>query len=129
LGWVGPGSKAEGRAAWPDGADGATRGLAFVKAEIVEDDYVSCFERGDGFIFDIGQKTRPVDWTAKTARRVDAVAAQGGPRRSGSSNGRTGFLRLIAGPRAQAPKPRSEAMSVLVQVSSMKTGRFGSILA
>jgi len=62
----------------PCGADGATDGRAFVASEIVHDDDVAWVEGGHEDLLDIGGEAAPVDRAVDDARRVDAVAAQGG---------------------------------------------------
>jgi hypothetical protein len=62
------------------GAGGPDRGadrLAFVAAQIVENDNVPWLEGGDEDLVDIGGEAGSVDRPVEDAGRVDAVAAQG----------------------------------------------------
>jgi hypothetical protein len=62
------------------GAGGPDRGadrLAFVAAQIVENDDVPWLEGGDEDLVDIGGEAGSVDRPVEDAGRVDAVAAQG----------------------------------------------------
>jgi len=58
-----------------NGSKRAADSFCFVAAEIVDDDNVTGFERGQKELFDIGAKAVAVDWSVDHARRVDAVAA------------------------------------------------------
>ncbi len=56
-----------------DVADRLPHGLAFVRAEIVEDHDIAGLERRDEELFDIGAKALAVDGAVEQAGRVDAV--------------------------------------------------------
>ena len=60
------------------GPDRLANGLAFVRAEIVEDHDIAGLQRRDEKLFDIGAKALAVDGAVEQAGRVDAVAAPGG---------------------------------------------------
>jgi hypothetical protein len=54
---------------------GATR-LSFVRSEIVEDDNVVAFERGNQELLDIREKQFAIDGAVEQTRRFDPIAAQ-----------------------------------------------------
>ena len=61
-----------------DSPDRGADGLAFVAAEIVENDYIAWFQRRDENLFDIEQERLAVDRTIDDPRRIDPVVTQGG---------------------------------------------------
>ena len=99
--------------------------LSFVGFEIVEDDDVSRLQSRHEELIDIGAETLAVDGSVKQAGRVDAVVAQGGEERRGLPLALAETLSARRSP--FGAQPRSLVMLVLVQVSSMKTRRRGSM--
>ena len=79
---------------------------------------------GSEDLLDIGPKAFAVDRTVEKPRRLDAVVTQSGEEGHGFQ-WPCGTLAVSLVPRGA--QPRSGAMLVLVQVSSMKTRRSGSI--
>ncbi len=61
-----------------DGPDGGSGGLAFVRAEVVEDDDVAFGQRGSENLRDVCCENICVDRPVDHPRGVDAVVAQGG---------------------------------------------------
>lgn len=57
-------------------SDGLSGGLAFVAAEIVENDDVPFGERWDEDVLDIEREQLAVDWTIDNEGRIDAIGAQ-----------------------------------------------------
>jgi hypothetical protein len=94
-----------------------------VGAEVVHDDDVARLQHRDELLLDIGAEALAVDRSVEDTRSDEAVAAQ----RAEEGQGAPVAMR---GEAAQAfalrPQPRSGAMLVLIQVSSMKTKRRGS---
>ena len=76
-------------------------------------------------LIDIGAETLAVDGSVKQAGRVDAVVAQGGEERRGPPLALRDLVDEALSP--FGAQPRSLVMLVLVQVSSMKTRRRGSM--
>ncbi len=95
-------------------------------AEIVHDDDVARLKLGNENLLDIGAEAFAVDWAVEQARRGEAVAAQGAKECQGPP---MTIWREAPHPLAFGPHPRSGAMLVLIQVSSIKTRRRGSRLA
>ena len=60
------------------GADRLAHGLAFVAAEIVEDDDVTGWEGRNQELLDLGQELLAVDWAPEETRCIDPVMTQGG---------------------------------------------------
>lgn len=56
----------------------ATHRLAFVRAEIVHDDYIPRLEGRRENLLDVEEKSLAVDRSVDQPRRVDAIAAQRG---------------------------------------------------
>lgn len=54
-----------------------------MRAEIVEDDDIACFEGGHEELLDIGQKADAIDWAVEHGGGVDPVAAQSGQKGHG----------------------------------------------
>ena len=92
-------------------------------AEIIHDDDVAGFEEWNELLFDIGAEAFAVDWAVEDARRRELVAAQGAEesQRPPVAAWHEARTRSPLG-----PHPRSGAMLVLIQVSSMNTRRRGS---
>src|SRR6266699_1924385 len=105
-------------------ANELAHGFAFVAAEIVDDDDVVGLQGGDEDLLDVGPEALPVDWAVKNPWSLDPVVAQAA-RKVVVLHRRCGTLALSRMPRGA--HPRSGAMLVLVQVSSMKTRRSGWI--
>jgi hypothetical protein len=94
-----------------------------VGSEIVEDDDVARLERRHEELFDIGVEALAVDGPVEQAGRVDAVVSQGGE--DVVFHLPCGTLSTRRWPRGA--QPRRRVILVLVQVSSMKTSRLGSM--
>src|SRR5207247_3145980 len=106
------------------GADGVTSRLALVTAEIVEDDEFALGEGRCQHLFDIESEEFAIDRTVDDPWRADPVVAQ----RRDEGHGlpmaeRRGCLETLP----RRPQPRSGAMLVLIQVSSIKIRREASI--
>jgi hypothetical protein len=94
-----------------------------VAAEVIHDDDVAGFENRHELLLDIGAEAFTVDRAVEDARGGEPVAAQG------AEEVRVCQWPWGAKPRRRSPfdpHPRSGAMLVLIQVSSMKTRRLGS---
>ncbi len=77
-------------------------------------------------LLDVGSEALAVDRAVEDPWRIDPVVAQGGQ----EGRGLPVAVRDLGGePLPRGAQPRSGAMLVLVQVSSMKTRRSGSIAA
>jgi len=107
-------------------ADGAAGGLSLVAAEIVEDDDVALCERRGEDLFGVEREEFAVDRAVDDEGRIDTIDPEGSDEseRLPVTMRRAGLKTL-----SLRPQPRSGAMLVLIQVSSMKTRRRGSILA
>ena len=93
-------------------------------AEIVHDDDIAGSKRGDQDLFDIGSEGLAIDWGVEKPRRLDPVVAQCRQERSSLPV----TMRDLADQTLAARRPaRNGAMLVLVQGSSMKTRRSGSM--
>src|SRR5712675_1194700 len=94
-----------------------------MSGEIIEDDNVAALQGWSKLGFDIGVEHGPVDWSVNDPRSCEPPTAQARNKglRSPFAEGRRGFEPLPA--RTAATKARH---FVLVDVSSMKTSRFGS---
>ena len=95
-------------------------------AEIVHDDDIAGLERWNELLLDVGAEAFAVD------RAVEDAWAVRRSQRSAPRKVRVRQRPCGAKPRSRSPlgpHPRSGAMLVLIQVSSMKTRRFGSRLA
>jgi hypothetical protein len=95
-----------------------------VGAETIEDGDVARLQGRRQELIDIGAETLAVDGSVKQAGRVDAVVAKSGEKSRGFPLpcGTLSTRRFPFG-----AEPRSLVMLVLVQVSSMKTRRPGSM--
>src|SRR6202167_1297064 len=104
------------------GLDGVADGLGFMRAEIVENDDVAGLERRDQLLVQ-ARKHSPLIGPSKTHGAVSRSQRKA-PRKVRVRQRPCGAKpcnRLPFG-----PQPRSGAMLVLIQVSSMKTSRLGS---
>ena len=99
-------------------------GWSLVAGEVVHHDHVAGRELGHEHLVDIGLEGVAVDRTVEDHGRDDARRGAGPPRRWWSSNGRAGCAARSRSP--FGARPRSRAMLVEAQVSSMKTSRSGS---
>ena len=107
----------------PDVADRPSHGLSLVGAKVVEDHDVARLKGRDEELLDVGEKAFAVDGR-RTGRALDAVVAQRGE----ESRGLPAAVRnLVDEPLALRRPPRRRVILVLVQVSSMKTNRLGSM--
>jgi hypothetical protein len=105
------------------GANELTHGFASMAAEIVQDHDIAGTKRRRKDLLHIGPKALAVDRPLDKPRRIDPVMAQ--CRQEVMVFQRPwGTLAVNLWPRAA--HPRKGAMSVRVQVSSMKTSRSGS---
>ena len=97
----------------------------YIVDNIIEDHDVAWLERRHEELFDIGVEALAVDGPVEQAGRVDAVVAQGGE----ESRGLPFALWDLVDERALplAPSRRRRVILFLVQVSSMKTSRLGSM--
>jgi hypothetical protein len=107
-----------------DGPDGGADRLASMGSEIVHDDDIVWSKGWGEDLFDIEQEALAIDRPLDQPRRHHAIVSQGGDEGQGlpaavRNLGRQGWPR--------GAQPRRGAMLVLVQVSSMKTRREGSI--
>lgn len=59
-------------------ADGGSRGLTLVAAQVIDDDDVAGFEGGDEKLFHIGREADGVDGAIEDRRGVDPVMAKSG---------------------------------------------------
>jgi hypothetical protein len=64
--------------------NGTAHGLAFVAAEIVDDDDVAAPQGGHQHLLNIGQEACAIDRTVEHAGRIDAVHAQRGNESQGA---------------------------------------------
>ena len=94
-------------------------------AEIVHDDDVTGSQSGEEDLLDVSSEGLAVDRAIENPWSLDPVLAQGGQEGRGLPVAVRGTLAVSRIPRGA--QPRSGAMLVLVQVSSMKTRRSGSM--
>lgn len=92
-------------------------------AQIIHDDDVSWLEGRRELLLDIGAETYAVDRPIEDTGRGKTVMAQRAQKGQGAP---VAMLTKAAQASASWPQPRSGAMLVLIQVSSMKTRRSGS---
>ena len=86
------------------GSNGLSNGLAFVTAEVVENDDVAGCESGDEEPFDIGQEPLAVDWSVEDAGCVDAFD----PERGEEGQRPPAAVRGLADQTFAAPPPASQ---------------------
>ena len=90
------------------GSNGLSYSLAFVAAEIVEDDDVSGFERRHEELLDIGEEPLAVDRSVEDARRVDAFD----PERSEEGQRPPVTVRGLADQTLATPRPAPQRRHV-----------------
>jgi MFS superfamily sulfate permease-like transporter len=99
-------------------------GVAFVAAEVVQDDDIARHEDRGENLLDVKEEGFAVDRPVDDPRRINPVVAQRGDEGQGlpMAAGRIGFSR-----RPLVPQPRRGAILVFTQVSSMNTSCEGAI--